>query len=202
MSGMAKGLLSHPLRRLFVVVAIVTGMGTLLGACQNSAEQAPPQPVPLSEDAVGHYCQMYVLDHGGPKAQIHLVRIEAPLWFAQVSEAVSYVHDPEQMAEIAAIYVTDMGQAKSWSDVGATNWIAAKGAFYVIESKRMGGMGTPEAIPFARREEADAFAREHGGRVVGFDDIPEAYVRAGSEFMANSPPADGAELGRDKNGKN
>lgn len=161
-----------------------------LAACQGDTEQALPQPVPLNQDAVGHYCQMYVLDHGGPKAQIHLSRIDAPLWFAQVSEAVAYVHDPEQIAEIAAIYVTDLGKAKSWGDVGADNWIDAKSAFYVIGSKRMGGMGTPEALPFGKRQAAEVFAGAHGGRVLRFDEIPANYGRVDAGFIANSPDAE------------
>lgn len=151
-------------------------LAVLLAACQDTSSGGKPSPVAMTQEAVGYYCQMYVLDHAGPKAQIHLARIEAPLWFAQVSDAVAYLKDPDQIADIEVVYVNDMGSAPSWAEVGADNWIDAATAFFVIESKQMGGMGMPEAVPFSVRAEADAFALKEGGRVMGLLDIPEAYV--------------------------
>ena len=39
-----------------------------------------------------------------------------------------------------------------------------------------GGMGVPEAVPFAEREVAERFARDRGGRVLAFDAIPDEAV--------------------------
>jgi copper chaperone NosL len=148
----------------------------VLAACKDETA-AVPQPVEMTDEALGHYCQMYLSDHAGPKAQIHLDGYDQPLWFSQVSDAVAYVHDPEQIAPIAAIYVSDMAKAASWAEPGKANWIAATDARYVIESAQLGGMGVPEAIPFGTEAAADAFVAAHGGKVVTFDAVPEAYVR-------------------------
>lgn len=164
------------LRSVLASVAIVVA----LSACQPPSATVPA-PVVMTDDALGHYCQMYLSDHGGPKAQIHLKGIEAPIWFAQISDAVAFLHDPERPADVAAIYVNDMAKARSWSDVGIGNWIPAEDAFYVINSKQMGGMGTREAIPYSTREAGEAFARQEGGVVVAIADIPDAYVRAAAE---------------------
>lgn len=153
-------------------------MAMALSACQPPSATSVPAPVAMTGDALGHYCQMYLSDHGGPKAQIHLKGIEDPIWFAQVSDAVAFLHDPERPADVAAIYVNDMAKARSWSDVGIENWIPAEGAFYVINSKQMGGMGTREAIPYSTREAGEVFAGAEGGVVVAIADIPDAYVRA------------------------
>jgi copper chaperone NosL len=72
-----------------------------------------------------------------------------------------------------------MGAAPSWEEPGATNWIDARKAFFVIESRRRGGMETDEAVPFGDRAAADAFAAENAGRVVSFDQIPKDYVLGG-----------------------
>lgn len=141
-------------------------------------------PVAMTDEALGHYCQMYVADHPGPKAQVHLKGQAAPLWFSQVSDAVAYVHDPERDAAITGIFVSDMARAESWAIPGSENWLSADAASLVIESDRPGGMGVPEAIPFADRAAALAFVAKHGGRVVGWDEVPESYVRPDMSRMA------------------
>jgi copper chaperone NosL len=69
-----------------------------------------------------------------------------------------------------------MARAASWEDPGATNWVDARKAVFVIESRKQGGMGAAEAVPFGNREAAEAFAADNGGRVVTFTQIPDAYV--------------------------
>lgn len=148
----------------------------LLAACREETATIP-DPIEMTDEALGYYCQMYLADHAGPKAQIFLDGYEQPLWFSQVSDAIAYIHDPEKMAPIEVIYVSDMAKAASWSAPGTANWTAATEARFVIESDQLGGMGVPEAIPFGTEAEAEAFAGTHGGRVVGLDEVPEAYVR-------------------------
>ncbi|WP_343082440.1 nitrous oxide reductase accessory protein NosL [Ostreiculturibacter nitratireducens] len=148
----------------------------LLAACKEEAAQLP-DPVPLTADALGHYCQMNLLEHPGPKAQVHLEGLPgAPLFFSQVRDAVAYARMPEQSHAIVGIYVNDMGAAPSWEDTGAGNWIAAGEAHYVVGSRRIGGMGAPEMVPFADPDKAAAFAAEHGGKVMRLSAIPDAEV--------------------------
>jgi copper chaperone NosL len=97
---------------------------------------------------------------------------------------------PDQPRDIRAIYVSDMARATSWEDPGAANWIDAHKAFFVIESRKQGGMGAAEAVPFGNREAADAFAAVNGGRVVTFTQIPGAYV------LGSDAPGDQSERGR------
>ena len=97
---------------------------------------------------------------------------------------------PDQPRDIRAIYVSDMARATSWEEPGATNWIDARKAFFVIESRKQGGMGAAEAVPFGNREAADAFAAANGGRVVTFTEIPGAYV------LGSDAPGDQSEQDR------
>ncbi|SPH18176.1 hypothetical protein DEA8626_01708 [Defluviimonas aquaemixtae] len=148
----------------------------LLAACQEDGA-GPPNPVAMTADAVGHYCQMNILEHPGPKAQVHLDGLPgAPLFFSQVRDAVAYARMPEQSHDIAAIYVNDMGAAPNWEAPGAANWIAANEAFYVVGSERQGGMGAPELVPFGAADTAVTFAETHGGRVMRLDTIPDVEV--------------------------
>lgn len=145
----------------------------LLPACRDEAEVAAPEPMTMTAEAVGYFCQMTVLDHAGPKAQIFLKDVLDPLFFGQVSDAVAFRRMPEQAGEIVAVYVSDMGAASDWARPGPDNWIAAEDAVFVTGSTRMGGMNMPEAVPFATREKADDFAAEYGGQIVSLSEIPE-----------------------------
>lgn len=156
----------------------------LLSACQDDVQIAKPDPLNLTPEAAGHYCQMTVLEHTGPKAQIHLTGMPFPFWFTQVRDAVAFKLSPEEPKNIAAIYVNDMDKAQSWEEPGFDNWIEAGTAWYVIGSQQAGGMGAPEAIPFGTEKGAEDFAAAHGGSVLRLDDIPADYVLAPVELSA------------------
>jgi len=154
-----------------------------LAACREDSTATLPQPVAMTAEAVGHYCQMNLLEHPGPKAQVHLDGLPWPLFFSQVRDAVAYQRMPEQSHMISVIYVSDMGaQGASWDDPGAENWIPAASAHYVVGASVEGGMGAPELVPFASRSDAEAFTRENGGQVMALTDIPDSEVLAPVEF--------------------
>ena len=149
----------------------------LLAACSDAGSGGSlPGPVAMTEEAVGHYCSMTVLEHEGPKAQIHLAGIEQPIWFTQVRDAVAFLRSPEERYETIAVYVHDMEKAESWAHPGDNAWIDARQAWFVIDSSRTGGMGTPEAIPFGSEDAAARFMADHGGKAVRLNDIPDNYV--------------------------
>ncbi|MGI9371535.1 MAG: nitrous oxide reductase accessory protein NosL [Hyphomicrobiales bacterium] len=150
----------------------------LLSACQENEAAAPPSPVAMTNEAVGYYCQMDVLEHSGPKAQIHLAKHSQPIWFAQVRDAIAYTRLPEETAEVTAVYVHDMGAAESWQHPGTDNWVNASEAYFVLGSTKTGGMGAPEAVPFAEKQAAETFIAQHGGQLAKLSEIPDGYVLA------------------------
>lgn len=160
------------------LIAVTVAAGLLsLAACndQNAATQTPG-PIAMTEEAVGHYCNMTILEHTGPKAQIHLKNIKHPIWFSQVRDAVAFTRLPEETHEPVAIYVHDMGKADQWDFPGDDIWIDINSAFFVIDSGKTGGMGAPETIPFGSTESAEKFVAQHGGKIVQLDAIPDDYV--------------------------
>ncbi|MET1415383.1 nitrous oxide reductase accessory protein NosL [Roseibium sp. HPY-6] len=168
-------------RRFFLLLAL-----GLLAGCQEAPEVAKPAAITLTAEAAGHYCQMTVLEHEGPKAQIHLSGNPFPFWFTQVRDAIAFMHSPEEPKDIAAIYVSDMDVAANWKEPGFDNWIDAEAAWFVVDSKQAGGMGAPETIPFGTEEGAKKFAAAQGGRVLRLDDIPAEYVLAPVELSSTS----------------
>jgi copper chaperone NosL len=148
----------------------------LLAACREDVA-AVPSPVEMTAQTLGYYCQMNVLEHPGPKAQVHLAgQPGAPLFFSQVRDAVAYQRMPEQSAEITAIYVNDMGVAPSWDDPGTGNWVPLDQVQFVVGSDQTGGMGVAELVPFHDPAQAAAFVAAHGGVVMSLADIPDADV--------------------------
>ncbi len=156
--------------------AMVCGALALLAlaACREEAEKPAPQT--LTDAAIGRYCGMMLAEHEGPKGQIFLEGVDEPLWFSSATDVVAFTLLPEEPKDIAAIYVSDMEVALSWAEPGADNWIDATAASFVIRSAARSGMGDKEAVPFAEKAAAEAFAARHGGEVVAFDAIPEDYV--------------------------
>lgn len=170
---------------IFVAALILTG-------CRED-KAALPDPVPMTAEAVGYYCQMDLLEHPGPKAQVHLAGMPHPLFFSQVRDAVAYQRMPEQSGQIVVIYVSDMGVATSWETPGATNWIAADSALYVVDSTISGGMGAPELVPFSTPTAAAAFAAANGGTVLSLTEIADAAVLAPVDLVADSTADDDAD---------
>ncbi|MEQ8392971.1 MAG: nitrous oxide reductase accessory protein NosL [Thalassospira sp.] len=161
----------NPLSILFAAGCLM-----VLAGCQKQVEKNMPSPVAMTEEAVGHFCQMNILEHPGPKAQIHLEGLPYPLFFSQVRDGIAYERLPEQNYNINAIYVSDMSTAISWDDVGYENWIPAATAYYVVASDKTGGMGASELVPFSDQDDAKKFATRHGGQVMRLDDISDALV--------------------------
>ena len=164
-------------RRLITIGVAVLGL--LLGACEDDARMAEaPPPRDLTREAIGHYCNMIVVDHLGPKGQIFVRGVAEPVWFTSVRDTIAFTMLPGEAKNLAAIYVNDMGRA-NWDAPEPDTWIDAKGAWYVIGSDRVGGMGAPEAVPFGDKPAAEAFTHKHGGQVVAFADIPTDYILGG-----------------------
>lgn len=147
-----------------------------LAACKEEAAVAPPDPVPLTEEALSFFCQMNVAEHGGPKGQIHLEGYPAPLFFAQTRDMVAYLKSPERDAKIIGVYVSDMGVAPNWEQPGIENWVLAEGAHFVVGANVAGGMGAQEVVPFKEVQDAANFAAQWGGQIMSLDAIPTEAV--------------------------
>ena len=178
--------------RIVLHIALLVAALALSACKEEVAQNLAPQD--MNAETLGHYCQMNLLEHPGPKAQVFLEGMPAPLFFSQVRDAIAYVRAPEQVAPILAVYVNDMGrQGATWDKPGDGNWIVADKAFYVVGSAREGGMGAPETVPFSTREQAQAFALVEGGHVLALAEITDTMVLAPVETGAD-PDDDDADF--------
>jgi copper chaperone NosL len=138
---------------------------TVLVACGKAAAPVAPQEI-----AAGTSCSldgMTLADFPGPKAQVHYAMGE-PEYFCDTVEMFSIYLKPEQKKRITGIFTQDMGKSDWEAPKG--NWVDAKQAFYVLGSKKMGSMG-PTLAAFSIEQDAIKFAKEFGGKVLGFDQV-------------------------------
>ncbi len=171
------------IRRLIGCAAVCM---LLLAACKE--QLVMPDPVKLTREAIGNYCNMIIADHPGPKVQIHEKGYPKPLWFSSVRDGLAYLSLPGEAQKVLAVYVHDMGRAESWADPQDEGiWINAKKAVYVIGSTKRGGMGAKETVPFEDRSKAEKFIARHGGQIVDLKNIPAAYLIGDDD--EHSPPA-------------
>lgn len=146
----------------------------VLSGCEENATIEVPAANTLTRDASGYYCLMTVLNHKGPKGQI-ILSDNKVLWFTSVRDTIAFTQSPEEPKNIAAVYVNDMTNA-NWDNPGEDNWVEAKDSWFVLNSKRSGGMGAAEAVPFSTKKKAELFVTKEGGGIYSFSEIPKEYL--------------------------
>ena len=153
-------------------------IGLLCLAACNRGDAAAPPPREMTDASVAQFCGMSLSEHAGPKGQIFIRGLRDPYWFSSVRDAFAFTMLQETPKAITAFYVNDMARAKNWDQPEAGTWVEAHAAYFVIGSRRRGGMGADEAIPFGVDAAAQEFAAANGGRVVRFSEMPKDYVLA------------------------
>lgn len=160
----------------------------LLAACSKepSTQSKPPPQQTIPKDAISYFGRMIIINHNGPKAHLFLKNQKDPLWFSTVRDLFSYRLMPEENQTITALYVHDMGEATTWDHPGP-HWIEAEKAVYVINSRKLGGMGGKEVVPFKNQTSAETFIKKYGGRWVDFMSVPASYVHHGEDSATTVP---------------
>lgn len=174
-----------------LAIACLLALAAALAGCNDKQAASTPPPRALNAEAIGHFCGMNVLEHPGPKGQAIVASVIEPIWFSSARDAIAFTMLPDEPKDVQAVYVSDMSRAASFDKPGANNWIEARKAVFVIGSRRKGGMGADEVVPFSDRTAAERFASENGGRLVGFAEIPREYVLASGTAAERAAP-DGA----------
>lgn len=146
--------------KLLIVIALL-----LTGCSKEEADKI--SPLVMTKDHACQICGMILFEYPGPKAQI-LYREGSIETFCCTPHMFMAYLAPERPRHVRAIYVHDMGKA-NW-DHPKNEWIDAKTAFYVFGGDKKGPMGEPLA-PFSVLTEAEAYVRNHKGRIVRFDEI-------------------------------
>lgn len=155
-------------RRIAAVAA-----GYLLVACGQTMVAAIAQE-PTADTACA-LDGMVLKDFPGSKAQVHYTEGKAD-YYCDLMELFAVLLAPEHKRKIAGVFVQDVGKT-DWAKPSG-HWIAAKDALFVVGSKKQGSMG-PTFGAFSSAQDAEAFVRKEGGKVVPFDQVTAAMLDTG-----------------------
>ncbi len=155
-------------RRHFLLGLGAFTLAGLLG-CGEDKPKIAFAPVPLKPEDECAVCGMNVLGFPGPKAEAWLEGAARPLTFCSTRDFFAYVLQPEAGAVLRALYVHDVG-GTGWDAPADSAFVDARSAWYVTGHALRGAMG-PTLASFADRAKAEAFATEHGGRVLAFGEV-------------------------------
>ena len=117
---------------------------------------------------------MILIDYPGPKGQLILKNGESH-FFCDTKGLVETLYNPDYKAKIRSAFVQDFA-GREWGSY-SDHWIDINQAFLVLDSGRFGAMG-PTIASFSAREAADAFASQHGGKVLTIGELNEAEFEA------------------------
>jgi copper chaperone NosL len=150
-------------------VAALIALVLVLGGCGEGDRYSVTQgPQPIQRGDECHLCGMIITDFPGPKGEV-VTRRAQTLKFCSTRDLFAYLLQPEAAAVVKEVYVHDMA-GTDWDDPADSAWVDARSAWYVAGHPLQGAMG-PTLAAFARRVDAEAFARRHGGRVLSFGEI-------------------------------
>lgn len=180
MGGGTGSRLHSALRCLWLLGLFVLLWGGVIAVsgCQRPGDTAKHQPpVDVQPGDTCAVCGMYIAKHPGPRAEAYLEGQRAPLKFGGLMDFFTYIRDPEVSSRLQTLYVQDVARI-DWKhpSMKASSFTDARKAWYVAGQPLCGEMG-PTLASFARKADAEAFARRQGGRVVAFRDVNEDLLR-------------------------
>ncbi|ADD04375.1 ABC-type transport system periplasmic substrate-binding protein (probable substrate copper) [Natrialba magadii ATCC 43099] len=174
---------------LFVVVIALAGVVGLFAVDAGSGPDTT-DPVPFHDTVTTGVVLENVDDADGsdeidvPKAQVFYSQYEYVVGYRGVERFVDAYDTPdheERFGYPLAVYVTDYGAsddvqltAEGYPTLtdGSTDWIDAESAVFVVNSEARTPAGET-VVPFSDRADADTFVDNHGGTVVGWENLLE-----------------------------
>lgn len=153
---------------LFATSALLLGTVSGCGEEQKTVSKAP-DPIVIHNGEECDLCGMYINRFPGPKAQAFVRGGERALRFCSTRDMFAYALQPEHSHRVEHIYVHDVATAP-WDSQEKASFIDAKAAVYVVGHDQRGAMG-PALASFARVLDAELFAKQHGGKIVSYDQV-------------------------------
>ena len=161
--------MTHLIKTALILCLLLT-----TSACSdNAAQQAViHKAVAMESGDECHLCGMLITLFDGPKGEIFRKEQGGKVFkFCSTRDMFSYYLDPENTRNVSQILVHDMSKMPWGSDsIDDKYFIDAKQAWFVTGSEKTGAMGKTLAS-FSLQTDAQAFAKEFGGKVLSFKDI-------------------------------
>jgi copper chaperone NosL len=119
-------------------------------------------------------CGMFVAKYPNWLTQIHYDNQKQTNFFDGVKDMMVFYFDPERYKAPSRDTITDIFV----KDYYSLKMFSAKDAYYVIGSDVYGPMGH-ELIPFASKEAAESFLKDHHGKkILTFEEITPELIKS------------------------
>ncbi|WP_227131186.1 nitrous oxide reductase accessory protein NosL [Halorubellus salinus] len=187
------GACTVPVSRRRVLAGASAVAAASVAGCLGGNGGTTPAAIAISDAAACDECGMVISKHPGPNGEIYWEDVapegrDAPFWFDSLKQCFfpHYFEGRDAGRSLDAAYVTDYsaveysvntqeGATYITSHTDADSLADATTLSYVVESDVQGAMG-PDFVPFSDDADAESFATEYGGSVVGFDEISPTLV--------------------------
>jgi len=158
------------------VLVLLMGVAMFVCACQQQDQaqvEHVPQAIHASDEC--HVCGMNIQSFPGPKGQVFVRGREVPLKFCSTMDTFSWLLQPDSVPITTSAFVHDMGAAPQWDKPSDAHYVDVKQAWYVVGHDMPGAMG-PTLASFKNKQDADSFVKQHGGRILRYQDIDLALL--------------------------
>lgn len=147
-----------------------------LAACGGTPSQPPQMPSAIAKGDVCAVCGMYIEGMPGPRGEAYVEGRRVPLKFGSTRDFFAYVLDPEHQRTLQQLFVQDAATIDWHNPSGLlSTFTDARLAWYVAWQPLPGEMG-PTLASFARRTDAQAFVREHGGEMLQYGQVTTRLI--------------------------
>ena len=133
-----------------------------------------PKPKNLTNHTRCDACGMIILDYPGPHAELVTTKPNGKVkykYYGNIVESMKYIiTELKTKQNSVAVYVQPMDNHSFSKMYLKGNWILAKKAYFVVNSKKYFIMG-PGYYPFKYKKNAEKFIKHHQGKIMSFDRI-------------------------------
>jgi copper chaperone NosL len=162
--------MTNKIFKAFNLTIVVLLTITILAGCDDSAKESQAMPpIAIHQGDECHVCGMIITNYPGPKGELYIRGNKHPYKYCSTRDLFSHYLQPEVKIAATQIYVHDMA-VTNWDKPGNDAFTNARTAWYVIDQPMKGAMG-PTLASFAKKSDAQEFVRQHGGRIISFDEI-------------------------------
>jgi copper chaperone NosL len=172
-------------RDIFKIITIAFTL-LLISACngEDTAKKVNNTPVAIESGEECHLCGMVITGFPGPKGELFEGRESQVRKFCSTRDLMSWYLQPENKPNSKDVFVHDMSRS-DWNSPNDEHMIKADNAWFVAGSSMKGAMG-PTLASFAKKEQAEQFVTQHGGKIISFSEVTMDILNMGSTIKMDS----------------
>ena len=157
-----------------ILISIFTALMSTLLLAAFTINEPIPKTKNLTNNTKCDACGMIILDYPGPHAELVITNPDGKIkykYYGNIVESMKYiVTELKKKQNSVAVYVQPMDNHSFNKMYLKGDWVLAKNAYFVVNSKKYFIMG-PGYYPFKHKKNAEIFIKHHQGKIMSFNRI-------------------------------